>query len=274
MFLSKNLRHLRERSGKKISQGKLAESVGVTRSAISSYEDGRAEPKLSVLNNVARYFNITVDQLLNLDLVKMEDAEIQRQHEVRKYASAENLRILAITVNDEEKENVEMIPETASAGYAHGYADEAFLMDKPKYKLPFLPKGRTYRAFEINGDSMYPLLPHQAIVIGEYMANFNDVKNGQICVVVTRKGIVLKKVYNKIKERNKIQLRSSNIHYKPYELDVEDIIEIWAYKAYISQDLPDEATSSTSLLDLRMAVERLEADMLELKVNQDQQKLN
>ncbi|MGB0525271.1 MAG: XRE family transcriptional regulator [Flammeovirgaceae bacterium] len=260
IYLGKNLRYLRERNGK-MSQGKLAENLGVTRSAISSYEDGRAEPKLSVLNGMANFFNITVDQLLNLDLVKMEDEDIQRKMEVRKYASASNLRILSITVDHAENENVEFVPEKAAAGYTTGYADEQYLVDLPKYKLPFLPKGRTYRAFEITGDSMLPILPN-SIVIGEYISDFNDVKEGQICVVVTEDGIVLKKVYNKINERNSLILKSSNIIYEPYEVEAQEVKEIWGFTAYISREIP-EATTSES--DLRLAFDRLEAEVMDIK---------
>jgi len=260
IFLGKNLRYLRERNGK-MSQGKLAENLGVTRSAISSYEDGRAEPKLSVLIGMANFFNITVDQLLNLNLVKMEDEDIQHKMEVRKYASASNLRILSITIDSEENENVEFVPEKAAAGYTTGYADEQYLVDLPKYKLPFLPKGRTYRAFEITGDSMLPILPN-SIVIGDYIPDFNDVKEGQICVVVTEDGIVLKRVYNRIKERNVLVLKSSNIMYEPYEVDAQEVKEIWGFMAYISRQVPETATTES---DLRLAFDRLEGEVMELK---------
>ena len=260
IFLGKNLRYLRERNGK-MSQGKLAENLGVTRSAISSYEDGRAEPKLSVLIGMANFFNITVDQLLNLNLVKMEDEDIQHKMEVRKYASASNLRILSITIDSEENENVEFVPEKAAAGYTTGYADEQYLVDLPKYKLPFLPKGRTYRAFEITGDSMLPILPN-SIFIGDYIPDFNDVKEGQICVVVTEDGIVLKRVYNRIKERNVLVLKSSNIMYEPYEVDAQEVKEIWGFMAYISRQVPETATTES---DLRLAFDRLEGEVMELK---------
>lgn len=266
IFLKKNLRHLREREGK-ISQGKLAEAIGVTRSAISSYEDGRAEPKLYVLRNMANYFGITVDQLLNVDLAKMEDAEIRRQTEVKKYASAENLRILSITVDDNEKELINLVPEKAAAGYTNGYTDPDYLADLPKYRLPFLSKERTYRAFEIVGDSMLPLQP-KSIVIGEYLEDFNHVKEGQVCIVVAEDGVVLKKVHERIEDRGTLLLRSSNILYEPYEVPVEQVREIWSFVAYISRSLPEEQTSSQ---DLRNAFTRLEEEVMDIRAKVDRQ---
>lgn len=264
MFLSKNLKHLRERNGKQ-TQENLANALGITRSAISSYEDGRAEPKLVVMNRIAQYFNITLDQLLNVELATLGDVDLQQQKEVKKYASAENLRILTITTDRENNENIELVPEKAAAGYTKGYADAEYLKDLPKYQLPFLPKGRTYRAFEIAGESMLPLLP-DSIVIGEYVANWNEVQEGQTCIVVAKNdGVVLKRVFNKITERGTFLLKSSNIAYQPYEVPADEVVEIWKFAAYISKDMPDD--NVTSLQELKLAFSRLEDELQDIKMD-------
>ncbi|TAF65021.1 MAG: helix-turn-helix domain-containing protein [Cytophagales bacterium] len=261
MFLSKNLKYLRERNKRQTQEG-LADALGITRSAISSYEDGRAEPKLVVMDRIAQYFNVTLDQLLKVDLSRLTDEEIQQQKEVSKYVSASNLRILTITVDKENNENVELVPEKARAGYAQGYADREYLSNLPKYQLPFLPKGRTYRAFEITGDSMLPLLPN-SIVIGEYVTNWNDIRNGQVCIVVSRnEGIVLKKVYSRVQERGAFLLKSTNVNYRSYEIPVTDVIEMWRFSAYISRDFPEE---THSYHELKQAIERIEEEMQEIK---------
>ena len=264
MYLSKNLKYLREQNSRQ-SQENLANALGVTRSAISSYEDGRAEPKLVVMNKVANYFNITLDQLLNVDLATAGEIDFENQKEVKKYASAQNLRILTITVDKDDNENIELVPEKAAAGYTAGYADADYLKDLPKYQLPFLSKGKTYRAFEITGDSMLPLKPN-SVVIGEYIENWNELRDGQVCVIVSKnEGIVLKKVYNKINERGTFLLKSSNISYSPYEIFADEILEIWKFSAYISKDIPEE---SNSVADLRTAFSRLEDELRELKIAQ------
>lgn len=265
MFLSKNLKYLRERNNRQ-TQENLANALGITRSAVSSYEDGRAEPKLVVMNRLAQYFNITLDQLLNVDLMKMEDDDIIRQKEVSKYASAHNLRILTITVDKEDNENIEFVPEKARAGYTHGFADAEYLSNLPKYHLPFLPKGFTYRAFEISGDSMPPL-QSGTVVIGQFVDNWNDIRDGQVCVVVSKTdGVVLKKVTNRAQERGVFLLRSTNINYEPYEIPVTEIIEIWKFVAYISKDFPEE---THSVHELKMAFSRLQEEVQELKVGKD-----
>ena len=265
MFLSKNLKYLREQN-KRQSQESLANALGITRSAVSSYEDGRAEPKLIVMNRMAIYFNVSLDQLLNVDLSSASEAELEQQRESKKYTTAQNMRVLSITVDRDNNENIELVPAKAVAGYTTGYADAEFLKELPKYQLPFLSKGKTYRAFEISGESMLPL-QSGAIVIGEYIDNWNQLKDGGICVVVSKnEGVVLKKVFNKIAERGTLLLKSTNMSYSPYEIPADEVLEIWRFAAYISKDFPEEGTS---LAELRRAFSRLEDDLREVKMVQN-----
>jgi phage repressor protein C with HTH and peptisase S24 domain len=173
------------------------------------------------------------------------------------------MRVLTITVDKEDNENIELVPDKAAAGYSRGFADAEFLKDLPKYQLPFLSKGRTYRAFEITGDSMLPLMPN-SIVIGEYVENWNDIRDGQVSVVVSKnEGIVLKKVYNKITERGTFLLKSSNIAYSPYEIFADEILEVWKFAAYISKNLPEE---NGTVSELRKAFGRLEDEFREIRL--------
>ena len=59
--------------------------------------------------------------------------------------------------DEEDRENIELIPQKASAGYLNGYADPEYIREQPRFRLPFLPSNATYRAFEISGDSMLPI---------------------------------------------------------------------------------------------------------------------
>jgi transcriptional regulator with XRE-family HTH domain len=271
MFFGKNLRYLREKNGKP-SQEKLGKQLGITRSAISSYEDGRAEPKFDTLNNIANHFNITVDQLLNIDLSKLSDEALLQKKDLDKYLKGENLRVLAITTDKKDNENIEFVPVKASAGYTTGYADSEYISDLPKYHLPFLPKGRTYRAFEVRGDSMLPLKP-RSIVIGEYIEDFKSIKDGMVGIVVVRnlsEGIVLKKIYNRIAQYGTFVLKSANLAYAPYEIPAEDIIEIWKFAAYISKEFPEE---SAGIGELKDAFWRLEDEMRDIKENRPKKPL-
>jgi hypothetical protein len=72
-----------------------------------------------------------------------------------------------------------MVPLKASAGYLNGYADPEYVAKLPKFYLPMFKQG-TFRAFEIKGDSMLP------IISGRYhnsripVENWADVKPAKL----------------------------------------------------------------------------------------------
>jgi transcriptional regulator with XRE-family HTH domain len=64
-----NLRTLRE--GRSLSQKALAAELGISRSALGSWERGDFEPPICGLINVAKFFGVTVDTLLKGDVSKV-----------------------------------------------------------------------------------------------------------------------------------------------------------------------------------------------------------
>ncbi|MDX1379416.1 MAG: helix-turn-helix domain-containing protein [Anaerolineales bacterium] len=64
--LATNLRHLRRSRG--ISQTHLAEDLGLTRSKVASYENGKAEPSARTLLKLTEYFHLNLRSLILQDL--------------------------------------------------------------------------------------------------------------------------------------------------------------------------------------------------------------
>ncbi len=52
-----------ERKARGISQQALAQAVGVTQQAISSYENNVNEPTIGVCDRIATFYGITLDEL-------------------------------------------------------------------------------------------------------------------------------------------------------------------------------------------------------------------
>lgn len=65
MGLQEKLKELRLNSG--ISQRKLADSIGVAQSSINYWEKGQRTPSVSAAQKLADYFNITLDELYDID---------------------------------------------------------------------------------------------------------------------------------------------------------------------------------------------------------------
>ncbi|MEH0155579.1 LexA family transcriptional regulator [Limibacter armeniacum] len=270
ILLAKNIRYLRQQLEPKCSQEALGNMLDATRSAISSYEDGRAEPKLELLIEMAKLFKVNVDDLLKIDFEKMADKLLLEKENTENYISGSNLRVLAITTDADENESIALVPQKAAAGYTLGYKDTEYIKDLPKYNLPFLPKNKTYRAFEISGDSMLPITSG-SIVIGEYLTDWSGVRDGDLCIVATqRDGVVFKKVYNKIKESNTLLLKSTNLAYAPFEVMAEEVYEIWKFAAYIGKSFPED-TSLNPMGDMKEAIWKLQDEIRELKRKQGEE---
>src|SRR6188474_358945 len=120
-MLCTNLKYLRKRLG--ITQAQLAEKLNIKRSLIGAYEEGRAEPKLSTLVSIARLFGISLDSLITQDHSQIIPVVAQEEPN----SQEGKLRVLAITVDQDQNENIELVPQRASAGYLNGYADPEFI---------------------------------------------------------------------------------------------------------------------------------------------------
>lgn len=177
-----------------------------------------------------------------------------------------NIRILATTVDSENDENIELVSEKASAGYTSGFADPEYIKVLPTFKLPFLSRERKYRTFQINGDSMLPI-PDKSYVTGEYIENWQYIKDGQPCIILTLDdGIVFKVVENKINDNGTLQLHSLNTLYEPYEIEVKDVKEIWKFVNYISSEMPDRNIEKDELVSEVRAL-RNEVKAIQTKLN-------
>lgn len=247
-MLHENIKFLRQQQ--KLSQAELADQLGLTRTSLSGYEIGKIEPNLEILNKLSTHFKISLDELINSDVSKTKRSD----------AAKNSFRVLAITVDKEEKENIEFVPVKARAGYLEGYGDPTYVKELFRFNLPNRPLG-TYRAFEISGDSMLPI-GNGSIIISRYVENWQDIKNNFTYILVTQtEGVVYKRVINNIQKNGTLKLISDNPIYQPYDIPIEEIREAWGYYAHISFNHPDSSITFDHLVhtvkDLQEEVEGL-----------------
>jgi transcriptional regulator with XRE-family HTH domain len=252
--VNKNLKFLRTQKG--LTQKQLAEKLGLKQAAIGAYEEERATPPLSSLLDITKIFNVNLDALVSQDLSKVSEKD-------RRTGSSKGKEVLAITVDANNRENVELVSQKASAGYLAGYQDPEFVKELPKISLPVLPRNKTYRAFEIQGDSMLPVQPG-SIIFGEYVEDVTDIKNGKLYILVTQQdGIVFKRVFNFADDEGKLLMVSDNRQYSPFSVAAEDILEIWSAKAFFSNQFPEGNSSNQSVSDqLALQIVKLQQELL------------
>jgi transcriptional regulator with XRE-family HTH domain len=262
MHFISNIRLLRQR--KKRTQDVVAGELGLTRSTLNSLENGFiANPSMETLIAFSDYFKINIDTLLRVNLEKVSESKM-REIEVGfdDFMKGTKLRVLATTVNNENKENIEVVPIKAKAGYKNGFSDPDFIKKLQTFQLPILFNDRKYRMFQITGDSMLPV-PDRSWVIGEYLENYYDIKDGDAYILLTRdEGIVFKLAYNQIKKKKNLLLKSLNPEYDPYEIKINEVREIWKFCNYISSELPEPQLAKDEIFSKIM---QLEKDMQKIK---------
>jgi transcriptional regulator with XRE-family HTH domain len=245
MHFPENLRFLRKKNT--LSQQQLADTLEIPRTTLGDYERGHTQPSMEMLLCIADIFHVKIDQLLR-QKIRHKDLEV---------ANDDGLRVLAITVNDDNEGNIELVDTTAEAGYLESFQDPEYIRDLPKIRFPNIPEG-TYRGFEIRGDSMMPM-ESGTIVICKYVESLRDVKDHKTYVIVSqRDGLVYKRVQHH-KDQQSLLLISDNENYPPYDIPYEEIKEIWAYHAHLS--FSDIKQSFQSALEEKIAD-------IQVKVNQ------
>ena len=258
MYFSQNIKTLRNR--RKRTQDVVANELGMSRSTLNSYENGSIKnPTLEALMLFSKYFRLSIDTMVKIDLVKLSDyqlSELERGNDV--YVTGSRLRVIATTVDSQNRENIEVVPLKAKAGYKNGFADPDFIKKLPTFQLPLLLSDRKYRMFQISGDSMLPI-PDKSWVIGEYLENWYDIKDGEAYVILTQEeGLVFKVAHNNLRKKKNLLLKSLNTTYQPYELHVNEIREVWKFCNYLSNQLPENTFMKDELLS---KLQKLEAEV-------------
>lgn len=213
-----NLKYLRKLRG--WTQEEFAIKLNIKRSLIGAYEEERADPRIEVLEIVGDIFKLSLDELLLKDLSNTGSNYLAKRRQQKMMMAERNM--------------IHFVPVKAAAGYLAGYADSEFIDELNTFTLPMLAGGN-YRAFEIIGDSMMPT-PSGSIIVGEKVDATEDVKNEQAYIVVSRnEGIVYKRIVKNNKAKNKLMLVSDNPQYQPYQVNTEDVVELWKAQMVISK---------------------------------------
>lgn len=256
IFFHINIKFLRER--KNLTQEELAQALDFNRNKLQALESGQTKnPQIADLIKFSEYFNISVDTLLKTNLTRLGELklrELQAGNDV--YLTGSKIRVLAITVDKQNRENTEYVPVKAKAGYKAGFNDPEYIASLPRFTLPNLPKNATFRMFPTTGDSMLPI-PENSEIIAQYVQDWKSLKPHTPCIVVLKgeQDFVFKLVT--LQKNGQVLLQSLNTNYKPYTVNAADILEIWRYYKHQTDKLPSAQTNLDELKTLMLEVKAL-----------------
>lgn len=236
-----NLKYLRTQF-KSLTQQQLSDAIAVSRSRYASYESGRIETPIDVLIRMSKFYNITIDVMLKVDISKVEVSHLMK---------LDNNRILLpLKMDSDGNDNyIELIPDKISAGYLEGYSDAEYIDNLSSFSLPFLPTGK-HRAFQIEGESMLPV-KSGSYIVGKYIENIKQIVDGRTYVVLTqRDGCTYKRVF-KDDDNNTLKLHPDNPEFSDYEVPYVDVLEIWEFTCCINtQEYKPEEINMVSIMNM------------------------
>ncbi len=249
-----NIEYLRKIKG--ISYAGIGLQADCSANTVSYWIHKNTEPKMIEVERLARFFEIPIQELLYSNLSKGNLIEKSEQSEnvpkgnlngnlkgnlisepaqiVHKWGDGVWVAPKVVVVGDDREENIVFVDLKARAGYLNGYGDMVWMGKQPSFRLPNLPSG-SYRAFEVEGLSMYPTLKNTDIAITRAVETLDDVADYKIYVIITAEhGIVIKRLLNRLKTDNRLVLISDSPEFPPIVVIPDQVLEIWQLVRYIA----------------------------------------
>lgn len=116
IYLGQNIRYLRKSKG--LTQEEFAVSIGdITRRAVCNWEAGRREPELSNLIIIAKFFDVTLDDLVFREMVSSKPPValyatnikfLRKKHEIKQEDMAKFLNVSKANYSKYENGNVDI----------------------------------------------------------------------------------------------------------------------------------------------------------------------
>ncbi len=265
MFFGNNIKYLRKNA--KLKQDEMLASIGIPRATWSNYELNQTQPDFNKLLEISKFFGVTTDDLLRVDLQKGNLNENNVQPEMSEKGNLNcNLKgnlnevlpskkesfkefKLTIAAEDQAEYDVQngLIPITdISVAAGAGTYNNEYIENLETIKLPpaLMRKNATYLCVRIKGISMAPTLQDGGYAIIRLLdrSEWAKMQDERLYVVSDNEGkTALKRVKNRFKQ-GFIVMRSDSPDravYPSYNLQVEDINTIWYVEWYLSAKMPN-----------------------------------
>lgn len=189
------IKKLREQHN--LNQEELGNIVGVSDKTVSSWEINRTEPKMGIVQQLADYFNVSMDYLIKGEILD------------NRYENIDNIYKI-------DKIKLPMLGTIACGKPI--YADEeheSYIMVGTEIKADF--------CLRCQGDSMINARINDGDIV--FIRKQDIVNNGEIAAVIIDEEATLKRFYY-YKEQNMVILRPENNKYQDIVLTGEELAKV------------------------------------------------
>jgi len=243
-LIGKNIKNIRNL--KNISQNEFSRLFNISRASVGAYEEGRAEPRLETIINIANYFSISIDTLLTKELSTAELKQLDIAHH----------KPLSTIIEDRDlrREDTPLVKRDQYIEYIVNHQHKDFINKLPFVRLPDTQHQKS-RAFEMQNDAMETnrkgLLKGDILSCSAISVDKNLTKD-LVYVVVSSEDIYVRRFVGNIK---KMVFKADNPNYELLELEKSDMLELWRVNGFYSTALkpPLFLEERVALLERKMS---------------------
>ncbi len=249
-YIGKNIRKIR--TVKKLSQAAFAELFSLARPSVGAYEEGRAEPKLDTVIQIANHFGISVDSLLTKELT-INDLYNFNIHLEGSTTPAGQGRKAAIHF---QMIKSVFVPTDKQIEYIVHLNNRDFVSGLPKILIPG-HHDKNHRAFEMTGEDMhyhFQGLNIGDVVLGHKMETPYVFGEGKIYIIVVKEKIIIRRAKQR---KDDILLIPDNPSYKSISIEPAAILELWEVVGYFSHRTDAPVLVSERLMHLEEQMNKL-----------------
>ena len=196
---------LRQRLKKEMTQEAVADAIGKGLRTYQYYETGETVPRSDTLLKLSQLLEVDLKEIYD-DAKKLHKPYIEERRDNKLNDTEEEIPVYQlgtrnglITVYDDD-------PKETSIGSLN----------------PSIFPGCNH-AEKVTGDSMYPMIMNQAIVVGDRIKEFRGIVSGERYVVHTKYGLRTCKYVHVDKQPDKIKLVALNKNIPPQTIELNDV---------------------------------------------------
>lgn len=255
--ISKNFSHIGEnikkiRQAKKISQADFAKLFNLARPSVGAYEEGRSEPKIETIIQMAEHFKISIDVLLT------------RQLTVSEIYSFDQLNKKLDKVHQNKSSRSKTGKEVALVRISH-YLEYIVNIDKKDFTASLeqtnipINKSGTWRVFEVNGSEMeyqHHGLHHQDL-LACIKKDKENLQTGAISVVVHKSGILTRRI--KAITTDMLILSADDPSFEDITILTEDALEYWQAEGVFTTYLQAPSRLEERILKIEEELKKLKS---------------
>lgn len=240
--LSYNIKYLRKLRG--LSTQQVAERLGVGASAIGNYEAGHSSPDHKKLVELAKLFGVSLDILIDGDLVHndlsvLQDRESSTLNEqAQKYEATRLLKSKTTDKLNLPEKAIPVYEARGSAGVVGAFSDlnqQTGSIIVPGYE-------DCNFAIQASGHSMYPVIENGCLVLCRRISDKRLILWGEIYFIRTQDHQVIKRI-QKSDKRGMVMLMSDNEEkrkdnkrrYEAQDVPVDAILDLYIVKGIIKK---------------------------------------